>query len=225
MAFGARVRIGTGWNGMSAITRFGDFSRDGHEDLIAAESATGALWLYPGSGTGGFGARVRIGTSGWNGMREISPVGDLDGDGFPDLVAIQASTGYLYLYPGLGTSLRGPRQIGTGWNAMSELAGVGDFNHDGQFDLVARRNATGELWLYPGTASGNLGARARVGASGWNGMRNFVGVGDFNRDGYTDLIAVQTATGNLYLYPGRGTSFAPGQVIGTGWTTNYTPLL
>lgn len=225
MGFGARVRIGTGWNGMSAITRFGDFTGDGHEDLIAAQSATGALWLYPGSGTGGFAAPVKVGSSGWNGMREITAAGDVDGDGHPDLLAVQASTGYLFLYPGHSTSLGSPRRIGTGWNAMSELAGFGDLNHDGYVDLLARRDATGELWLYPGTASGRLGARVLVGARGWNGMRDLVGVGDINRDGDNDLIAVQSATGNLYLYPGHGTSFAPGQVIGTGWTTDYSPLL
>ena len=35
---------------MSSITRFGDFNRDGHEDVIARESATGGLWLYQGTG-------------------------------------------------------------------------------------------------------------------------------------------------------------------------------
>ena len=45
-------------------------------------------------------------------MREITPVGDLNGDGYPDLLAVQTSTGYLYLYPGRGTSLRAVRWIG-----------------------------------------------------------------------------------------------------------------
>jgi hypothetical protein len=36
-------------------------------------------------------------------------------------------------------------------------------------------------------------------------MRDLVGVGDFDRDGYTDLAAVQASTGNLLLYSGTGT--------------------
>jgi len=218
---GSASRIGTGWNGMSAITRFGDFNRDGHEDLIAREKATGALRLYPGTGAG-FAPRVKIGLWGWNAMREITPIGDLDRDGYPDLLAVQSSTGNLYLYPGRGKSLGSRRLIGRGWNASSELAGVGDFNRDGRVDLVARESATGSLWLYPGKVGG-LGARSRI-STGWNGMRDLVGVGDFDRDGYTDLIAVHTATGRLFRYSGRGTSLAPGLAISTGWS-GLQPLL
>jgi hypothetical protein len=220
--FGSRSQIGTSWNAMSAITRFGDFNRDGREDIVASDRATGALWLYRGTGSG-LATRLKIGRSGWNAMREITPVGDLDRDGRVDLLAVETSTGSLYLYPGRGTSFAPRRLLGTGWNTMSELAGIGDFNRDGSVDLVARENATGYLWLYPGR-SGRLGTRARIGA-GWNIMRDLTGVGDIDRDGYTDLIAVAKATGELFRYPGRGTSLAPRLTVGGGWTTGLQPLL
>jgi hypothetical protein len=218
--FGPAVRIGTGWNGMNAITRLGDFDRDGREDILARESATGALWLYRGTGSG-FSERVRIGNA-WNGMREITPIGDLDRDGYSDLLAVQMSTGCLYYYRGQGSSLVTGVRIGCSWNTMSELMGAGDFNRDGRVDLVARTTATGELWLYPGT-TGNLGTRFKVG-SGWGGMRDLTGIGDFDRDGFTDLIAVNTTTGDLFRYPGRGTSFGSGLKIGVGWS-EMQPLL
>ncbi|MBE3075959.1 MAG: DUF1906 domain-containing protein [Actinobacteria bacterium] len=220
--FGSRSGIGTGWNGMSAITRLGDFNRDGHEDVIARESATGSLWLYRGTGSG-FAPRLRISRSGWNAVREITPVGDLNRDGFPDLLAVQISTGKLYLFPGRGTSLAPSRLIGgAGWNTLSELSGVGDFNRDGRVDLVARQNATGRLWLYPGR-TGAFAARISLGL-GWNSVRDLVGVGDFDRDGFSDVLAVKTATGELFRYPGRGTTFGPALRIGTGWT-GLQPLL
>ena len=55
-------------------------------------------------------------------------------------------------------------------------------------------------------------------------MRDLAGVGDFDRDGFTDLIAVESATGKLYRYPGRGTSFGPLLLVGAGWTV-LQPLL
>ena len=222
----SRILIGrSGWNAMNALTRLGDFDLDGHEDLIAREGSTGALWLYRGNGAG-FSSRVRLGSSWWNGMREISAVGDINVDGSPDLVAVESSTGNLYLYPGHGASVGARRLIGHGgWNGMSELTGVGDFDRDGLNDLMARQNSSGELWLYPGTATGtSFATRVRVGASGWNGMRDLVGVGDFDRDGYTDLTAVQQSTNQLYLYTGRGQSLPARQQFGTGWTTNYRPI-
>lgn len=219
--FGATMRIGTGWNGMNSLTRLGDFDRDGREDVLARETATGALWLYRGTGAG-FSGRIRIG-SGWNGMREITPVGDLDLDGYPDVLAVQASTGCLFLYRGRGTSLVGGTRLGCGWNAMSELVGAGDFNGDGRVDLIARTTATGDLWLYPGTTAGGLGSRSLVG-TGWTNLRDLTGVGDFDRDGFTDLIAVHAVTGALYRFPGRGTSFGPSLKVSTGWG-GLQPLL
>lgn len=219
--FAGAYRFGGGWNAMNAITRFGDFNRDGHEDIIARELATGALWLYRGTGSA-FSTRLKIGTGGWNGMREITPVGDLDGDGYPDLLAVSYSNGYMYLYPGRGTSLAPRRLLGGGWNTMSELAGVGDFNRDGHVDLLARNTATGDVWLYKGTGTA-LGARVRV-ATGWSTLRDVTGVGDFDRDGFTDVIAVETDTGKLFRYPGRGTSFGPRLSVGNGWTV-LQPLL
>ena len=36
----------------------GDWNGDGHADVVARNNTTGDLWLYPGSGGGGFGVRV-----------------------------------------------------------------------------------------------------------------------------------------------------------------------
>jgi hypothetical protein len=219
-------QIGSGWwNGMDSITRHGGFTLLGREDVIAREKATGALWLFAGDSESlGLLGIAKIGLRGWNAMREITAVGDFDGDGFADLLAVETSTGNLYLYPGHGTSLGARRLIGTGWNAMDELVGIGDFTRDGNPDLIARDKANGDLWLYPGTDDGGLPYRVRIG-TGWNSMRNIVSIGDFNHDGTYDLLAVESATGKLFFYPGVGTSFPIRGQVGSGWTTNYTPLL
>ena len=53
-------------------------------------------------------------------------------------------------------------------------------------------------------------------------MREITAIGDFNRDGYPDLLAAQTSNRNLYLYPGRAGHDAgrPRVLVGTGgWNT------
>jgi hypothetical protein len=211
----ARTWFSAGWTAMSAIIRIGDLDGNGREDVLARESATGALWFYPGTGTGsGLGARRQIG-SGWNGMREITAAGDFNRDGLPDLMAIQSSTNALFLYPGLpGVRLGARIQIGSGWSAYGELAGLGDFTGDGYPDL-ATRATDGNLYLYPGAGTG-FGARRQIG-SAWGGMRDLLGVGDFNRDGHTDLAAVRTADGGLYLFGGTGTALRPRLLLSTGY--------
>ncbi|WP_137994098.1 FG-GAP-like repeat-containing protein [Streptomyces vilmorinianum] len=216
---GSGRMIGSGgWNGMNALTRHGDFSRDGREDLIAREASTGKLWLYPGTGTGSLGTRKLIGSGGWNGMSKITAFGDLTGDGRSDLLAVEKSTGKLWMYPGTSTGTLGARKmIGSGgWNGMNALVGAGDMNSDGRADLIAREASTGKLWLYPGKA-GYIGSRVLIGSGGWNAMETFLGVGDVNGDGHYDL-ATLDGLDCLLLYAGRGTGgLYAGEPRSYGW--------
>ncbi|MEU2547312.1 FG-GAP-like repeat-containing protein [Streptomyces roseolus] len=227
--------VGTGgWNAMNALVRHGDFSRDGKEDVIAREKSTGKLWLYKGAGTGYVGSRTLIGSGGWNGMNHLTGVGNLTPDSYADLLAVEKSTGKLWLYPGTASGGLGARKlIGSGgWNAMNALAGPGDLNGDGKADLIAREASTGKLWLYPGTTSGGLGARKLIGSGGWNAMETLLAVGDFSGDGRPDLAtvtnekyAIDGFVGNpgwLLTYNGLGNGgFASGaRVDGEWWHLN-----
>ncbi|MEU7697192.1 peptidase inhibitor family I36 protein [Streptomyces sp. NPDC039028] len=191
-----------GWKAFDALARHGDFSRDGREDVIAREKATGKLWLYPGTGNGSLGTRKLIGSGGWNSLGSLTAFGDLSGDGRSDLLAVEKTTGKLWLYPGTASGGLGARKaIGAGgWNSLNALVGAGDMTGDSRADLVAREKTTGKLWLYPGTASGGLGARKLIGAGGWNSMEHLFAVGDTSGDGRPDLQA--SGSGRLYEYQG-----------------------
>ncbi|MGX6604579.1 glycoside hydrolase domain-containing protein [Micromonosporaceae bacterium Da 78-11] len=212
---GGRRKLGTGFAKMNAVVRL-DLNRDGYEDVVARQSSTGYLWYYPGTSTG-LNKKRKLAT-GFKGMREVTAVGDLNRDGYPDLVAAQTNNRNLYLYPGKkGGKLGARRLIWRGsWNTMSELAGVGDLNRDGYPDLVARQTTTGNLYLYAGR-KGKLATKPKRIATGFKGMRDVFGVGDFNRDGYLDLAAVQKSTGYLMLYPGTAGVLRPGVRLATGY--------
>jgi FG-GAP-like repeat len=197
----------------------GDFNGDWNNDLLARVASTGDLRLYAGTGAGTISPGVRIGT-GWNGMNALETPGDFNGDGPLDVLAREASTGYLWLYRGNGTGGWLPRmRIGTGWNGMNAIVGPGDFNGDQRVDVLARERSTGYLWLYPGNGTGGWLSRVRVG-TGWNGFSALVGPGDFNGDGTSDVLAREASTGYLWLYPGNGTGGWKARVrVGTGWNS------
>jgi hypothetical protein len=49
--------------------------------------------------------------------------GDFSGDRTPDLLAREAATGYLWLYPGNGTGGWQPRvRVGTGWTSLTAMS-------------------------------------------------------------------------------------------------------
>ncbi len=190
-----------------------DFNGDGHADVLARD-AQGGLWLYPGNGTGGWLAKVKVGT-GWSSMTALVAPGDFNGDRHADLLARDAQ-GNLWLYPGNGKGgWLAKVKVGTGWGSMTALVGIGAFNRDLNPDLLAR-DAQGNLWLYPGNGTGRWLPKVKVG-SGWGGMTALVGVGDFNGDRHPDLFA-RDAQGNLWLYSGNGTgSWLAKAKVSTGW--------
>ncbi|MGL4174380.1 MAG: FG-GAP-like repeat-containing protein [Actinomycetota bacterium] len=145
--FRSGVRIGTGWNSVDLITGVGDWNGDGHPDIVARQSQTGALILYGGNGKGSFAFTRQIGT-GWSGMNLITGVGDWDGDGRVDLVSRGKANGLLYLYRGSGGyGFLSGRATGPGWQNMTAILGAGDTDGNGRTDLYARRS-DGTLVLY-----------------------------------------------------------------------------
>jgi hypothetical protein len=216
-SFSPSLQVGTSWSIFSALETVGDFSGDGALDVLARERSTGYLWMYKGNGTDGWLLpRVRVGTS-WNGMNAIVGPGDFNGDGRVDVIARQASNGYLYLYPGNGTGGWLPRVlVATGWNRYNTIVGAGDVNGDGRQDLISREPSTGRLWLHTGNGTGGIASSAVIGTS-WNGMTALVAPGDFTGDRVADLLA-RDSSGRLWLYPRTASGgWLPRTLVGTGW--------
>ncbi|MGW6244991.1 FG-GAP-like repeat-containing protein [Streptomyces roseolus] len=157
--------------------------------------------------------------SGWGQYDQLTSPGDVNGDGYVDLVARQASTGDVYFYAGTAThAVKARVRIGTDWKLYKRVVGAGDLNGDGRGDLLGV-DAAGVLWRYYGTATGGVTARAQVGG-GWGVYSALVGVGDLSGDGRADLVA-RTTDGKLYRYASNGAGNFGGRVlIGSGgWNT------
>ncbi|PRY61073.1 FG-GAP repeat domain-containing protein [Glycomyces artemisiae] len=217
-SIGSRVSMGSFDADVDSIETSGDLDGNHLPDHLARTTG-GELYVAPGWGTSGAQVMLtnRIGT-GWNTMSAIVSGADHSGDGLNDIIAREAATGYLWLYPGTAEGAVGPRtRIGTGWNAMSLITAVGDLDHDGAADLLARRNSDTCLYFYGGKLAGGLNNGVQIGC-GWNVMNTIVSVGDFNADGHADWIGRHT-NGNLYLYKGNGAgTYTASTVVGTGWS-------
>lgn len=100
--FAARKRVGGGWGVYNQLTAVDNLAGAPAGDLLARDRS-GVLWLYLGKGDGTFAPRSRI-SSGWSPYQVIGP-GDIDGDGWSDVVTVPAgdvSRTHMRLYYGTG---------------------------------------------------------------------------------------------------------------------------
>ncbi|BFU45358.1 trypsin-like serine protease [Krasilnikovia sp. MM14-A1004] len=210
-----RRKIGTGWSGYREL-EIGRINRDDYDDLIAIETSTNILWMYPGTASGGaFGARVQIGAGWTTDFRDVA-IGKVNRDAYDDLLVVKNSTQQLLLYKGNAT---GPMfdagvQYGLGWGCCKELQ-VGKFTNDDYDDLLTVESSTGKMRIYAGTAAGTQfapGVDAGAGTA-WNAA-SYVAKGTVDGTGLEGLIEVEAATGKTWLHP---------RTAAGGWDTRVQP--
>ncbi|MDF3139993.1 MULTISPECIES: FG-GAP-like repeat-containing protein [unclassified Streptomyces] len=165
----AYTSLGTGWNQYDVLTSPGDISGDGRADLIARQSSTGDVYLYKATSTGKLATKVKI-ASAWTGYKKIVGAGDLNGDGYGDLLA-QDKSNELWRYDGTATGTFKSRvKLFNDWGpSYNVVVGVGDITGDGRADIVAR-DTSGTVWRNNGDGKGSFGGRTKI-ATGWQGYK------------------------------------------------------
>ncbi|MGW0766892.1 FG-GAP-like repeat-containing protein [Streptomyces sp. NPDC002676] len=210
---------GASWLTSVTFVPYGDLDGDRCNDVLV-RPASGALRAYHpacGKAVTPTTTSTTLGTSGWNQYDVLTSPGDVSGDGRPDLIARNATTGTVYLYKGTSTGkLSACVKLYDNWKTYKKVVGAGDLNGDGIGDLLAQ-DKSNNLYRYYGTGKGTFGARALVFA-GWGASYNaIVGAGDITGDGRSDLV-VRDTSGNLYRNNGDGKgSFGSRTKIATGW--------
>ncbi|MFJ3492992.1 FG-GAP repeat domain-containing protein [Streptomyces sp. NPDC086091] len=174
------------------IVSVGDITPDSESanpDFVAVVGDQ--LWFLPGYAYGTVESGYLIGSSGWGKMQLASP-GDVDGDGFTDLVARDTVAGGLWLYHGSspgdadgdgvsdgGTdpaSLgHGPGRTayGTGWTTAARplFTAPGDTDGDGVADFwTTTANTTAGLEFLRGGRTA-VGTPTVVGTGGWQAIK------------------------------------------------------
>jgi len=203
-----------GWSLRAAdlVLNVGDWNGDGHADVMTRSRKTGKLYLRTGDGRGGFGP-ARLAGTGWGGLELVTAVGDVTGDGSPDLMG-QPVGRAMRIYPGDGS--RGFRESYVAHSSLRGLQhqGLGLWDGDGAPDSLLRRS-DGALWLYRGNGPGGLVEPTKIGVLA-RGYRWMHAAGDVTGNGRPDLLAADKA-GRLWVHPGHASGFGTRRLVGDGF--------
>ena len=180
----------------------GDFNGDGRPDILLENTATGqrVLWLMGGPNN----AYVMLGLdlgfldTAWH----IVGTADFDGDGQPDILLENVTTGSRRLWIMGGPNSQSVTQvIDLGiLDPVWHITGTADFNGDGKPDILLENSSTGQrvLWLMGGPASQNVALSLNLGFL--DPVWHMVAMADFNRDGSPDILLENAATGQRVLW-------------------------
>jgi len=207
------TNTGIALRGTNLILNVGDWNSDGKGDIVTRTAKTGNLYLRPGDGTGRFGSRVLL-AKGWGGVRLVAAVGDITGDGHPDLMG-QPARAAMRIYPGDGATGFLPSYVAHSAISSNGHSGLGLWDGDGSPDSLLRRG-DGTLRLYPGNGPGGLMNSRKIGAGAkvYDWLQS---VGDATGDGRPDVVARESATGKLWLLPGAGNGFGARRIVAFGF--------
>ncbi|MCA9413329.1 MAG: FG-GAP repeat protein, partial [Candidatus Omnitrophica bacterium] len=200
-----------------AVTGIGDVNGDAYDDVAigadqAGNNAEGAVYIFYGS-QDGLAATPDLTLMGSmaNGYfgNTLSSAGDVNGDGYADLAVGaynttngEAAEGMVFVFHGSDTGLSSTpnwnyeRDQSSAWLGSS-VAGLGDVNGDGYSDLAVGASRysedslrVGAAFVFQGSAAGlsDQPVWTKLGDQVESGFGVVGGMGDYNGDGYADLV-------------------------------------
>ncbi len=224
----------------NCVSGAGDINGDGYADVVVGvwdydngQTNEGALFVYHGSSSGISAVANRViesNNANWGLGWSVSDAGDVNGDGYADVVAGatgysngQTSEGAVFVYLGTHFGLSGTAasqmESNTQYSSYgSSVSCAGDVNGDGYTDVIvgAPANPTQWAYIYHGGPSGVSSVASSILTNntyskfGWS----LSGAGDLNGDGYGDVIVGGKHTSNgqqeegaCYIYYGNSVGY------------------
>jgi large repetitive protein len=224
-----------------AVSGAGDVNGDGYDDIIVGayvyDSGMGRAYVYHGSAAGiastatctldGTVASAYFGFS-------VSGAGDVDGDGYDDVIvgAYRGNSVYLFHGSASGVATTATSTLSGSGSFGYSVSDAGDVDGDGYDDVIVGAYSH---YSYPSTAYVHHGSASGVATTAVTTLSgdsafgySVAGAGDVDNDGYDDVIVGAYAhsdstasNGQVYVHHGSASGVATAAtttITGTTWS-------
>lgn len=175
----------------------GDF--DGDRVIDFAVSCPGGIGIAQGDGQGNFGSfKLTTLTTNRAGLATY----DIDGNKQLDLFFGQRNSGKVAFSFGMGNLTFGPETTLTATGNLPEVIRPGDFDGDGNLDVLVTHDDTGSslVSVFYGAPNAQFSTRADITTTA--SRPRDAAIGDFNKDGLLDFVALQSGGPSSSVYLG-----------------------
>jgi hypothetical protein len=189
-----------GWQAVDTVVGAGDLDNDGNAGDLLARETSGKMRSYYADSREAL-SRHNLWGGGWEALTQMSSGADWNGDGRPDILAVNPNVlaGQLVMYAGTGQRDFSVAPLPTNLPTanVNLVRIVGDVDGDGPADVVIRM-VDGRLLAARGVGNGTFGAPFTIG-KGWDLANLVEPAGDYTNDGVPDLLVrMNTGEGRLY---------------------------
>jgi len=201
------------WDWPSYIAT-GDVNGDGFTDFVVANSNLNNVTVYFGNGQGGFAQTQSFDVGASPSAIEMA---DFNGDGILDLAVANSGDNTVSLLLGNTTN-----NIANGAFTLKSTTKLGsdpiylttaDFNGDGIIDLASANFGDGSVTVLQGKGDGTFNKKYILNTLTGDSSVGLL-AGDFNADGFPDIVAAGEA--NLNLFTGQLTASTNATLTGVG---------
>ena len=233
-SFSPKVDVATGLQPSSVFTS--DFDGDGKSDMAVANFASNTISVFRNTSSTGsvsFAAKMDFATGAGTTWPNSVSIGDLDGDGKPDLAVTNSSSNTISVFRNTSTpgSVTFATKVDFAAGNQPLFVSIGDLDMDGKPDLVVANHSGNTVSVFRNTSiSGTIDATSFAAKVDFatSGNANSVSIGDLDGDGQLDIAVTDRSFNFVSVFRNTSTpgfvSFASKVDLATGYWPNSVSI-